>query len=517
MPSDPEPDVPVLIVGAGPTGLTLALVLADHGISSVVVDEDAATSTEGSRSICVQGHSLAILGRLGASGVRDEGLQWSVGRTYHGDREILQNRVPVEGAGDEPRFVNLAQSRVESILADLVQADSRSRVVWGHRVDGIAPDDAGVTVSATSPSGEGRTFRAQYVVGADGLRSTVRRALGIAFEPPPGQPDVDDAFLVVDVRADLPFPSERRFFFDPVWNPGRQVLLHPQPGGVWRIDWQVPAGFDIEAAKSSGGLDHRIRAVIGDATPYEVEWSSLYTVRQRLAERFRVGRAFLAGDAAHVMSVFGARGMNSGIQDADNLGWKLAFVLRGDAPPGLLDSYEAERREAALVNLDVTGATMRFMAPRTGGERVRRRLVLAGAPHAGFLRRKVDSGSSPSRPSTATPPPSSPVVARSRRTCPCDRWAGPQRPTRPTARPSGPCAAARSSSSRSVPPSRRRPNSPRRWTSSSRRERTRPSGLSRPIGSWPAPPPTRPGTPRPPAPRWAISWSSVRTGTWRGR
>jgi len=392
MTSEPVPDVPVLVVGAGPTGLTLALVLAGHGIASVVVDEDATTATEGSRSICVQSHSLAILGRLGAGAVRDEGLQWSIGRAYHRDREIVHDHIPTDGVGAEPRFVNLGQSRVESILAELVAANPRCTIAWNHRVDGIEADDTGVTVSASPATGSARRWRAQYVVGADGLRSTVRAAVGIPFQAPPEQPDVDDAYLVVDVRADLPFPAERRFFFDPAWNPGRQVLLHPQPGGVWRIDWQVPAGFDLDTERSSGGVDARIRAVIGDATPYETVWSTLYTVRQRLAERFRAGRVFLAGDAAHVMSVFGARGMNSGIQDADNLGWKLAYALRGDAGAGLLDSYEAERRAAALVNLEVTGATMRFLAPPTGGARLRRRIVLAGAPYAAFLRRKVDSG-----------------------------------------------------------------------------------------------------------------------------
>lgn len=392
MTSDPEPDAPVVVVGAGPTGLTLALVLAAHGVRSISIDEDATTATEGSRSICVQGHTLAILGRIGAGAVRDEGRQWSVGRTYYRDREILQNRVPAEGAGEEPRFVNIAQSRVESILAELVLGNPLCSVVWRRRVDGIVPDDDGVAITATNPNGATQRWRAQYVVGADGLHSVSRQALGIAFEAPPGQPDVSDAFLVVDVRADLPFPPERRFYFDPAWNPGRQVLLHPQPDQIWRIDWQVPAGFDLASERASGGVDKRIRAVIGDATPYEVVWNSLYTVRQRLAGRFRLGRAFLAGDAAHVMSVFGARGMNSGIQDADNLGWKLAYALRGDAGPGLLHSYESERRAAALANLEVTGATMRFMSPPTGGARLRRRLVLAGAPYAGVLRRKVDSG-----------------------------------------------------------------------------------------------------------------------------
>ena len=144
--------------------------------------------------------------------------------------------------------------------------------MWGHRVDGVEPDDAGVTVPRRARRRRRARWRAQYVVGADGLRSTVRGARSASrSSAPPGQPDVDDAFLVVDVRADLPFPAERRFFFDPAWNPGRQVLLHPQPDRVWRIDWQVPAGFDLAAEQASGGVDSRIRAVIGDATPYEVD------------------------------------------------------------------------------------------------------------------------------------------------------------------------------------------------------------------------------------------------------
>lgn len=395
MTTDPSSSPPVVVVGAGPTGLTLALSLAGHGIASVVVDDGPVPSTTGSRSICVQRHSLTILDRLGAGAVRDEGMRWSVARTFHRDREIQQVHLPEPGEGDEPPFVNLGQSRVEVILADAVRANPLCTTAWAHRVDqsnGIRPDADGVEVAATGPEGAVQRWRAQYVVGADGVHSIVRSALGIAFVAPPDQPDVDDPYLVVDVRAALPFPAERRFSFDPAWNPGRQVLLHPQPGGVWRIDWQVAPGFDLDAETAAGRLDERIRAVVGDETAYEVVWSSVYSVRQRLAERFRVGRVFLAGDAAHVMSVFGARGMNSGIQDADNLGWKLAYVLRGDATEGLLDSYESERRAAAIANLEVTGATMRFLAPQGAAARLRRRLVLAGAPYAGFVRRQVDSG-----------------------------------------------------------------------------------------------------------------------------
>jgi pentachlorophenol monooxygenase/3-(3-hydroxy-phenyl)propionate hydroxylase len=201
----------------------------------------------------------------------------------------------------------------------------------------------------------------------------VRKALGLSFD---GY-SFDDRFLIADVKVALEDgPPERRFYFDPPWNPGRQVLLHPQPGGVWRIDWQVPEGVDL--------TDERIRAVVGDR-PYEVVWQSTYRFHQRRASRLRAGRVLLAGDAAHVMSPFGARGLNSGICDADNAAWKVAFDRRGEAGPGLLDSYDVERGMAADENLRVTGQTMRFLVPRTDEERAYREKALA-------QREGIDSG-----------------------------------------------------------------------------------------------------------------------------
>lgn len=378
---------PVLVVGAGPTGLVLALALAEQGIASVLVDDDATVSAEGSRAICVQGHSLAILSRLGAGVVVQEGMRWEVGRTYLGTRELFANRVPAEGAGELPRFVNIPQTRVEQVLLAAVEAAPLCRVRWRHRVERLEQDESGVTVHATGPEGP-TSWRAAYVVGADGARSTVRDLLGVTFD---GTGHAD-AFLIADVRARLPFPRERRFYFDPPWNPGRQLLIHPQPDDLWRIDWQVPTGFDLDSALESGDLERRIRTVIGTDVAYELVWASVYTFRQRLAPTFRSGRVFLAGDAAHTMSVFGARGMNSGIQDADNLAWKVAYAVRGEAGKSLLDSYDAERRAAAEVNLAVTGATMRFMSPPTRAAALRRRFVLAGSRYSTWLRGKVDSG-----------------------------------------------------------------------------------------------------------------------------
>jgi hypothetical protein len=202
----------------------------------------------------------------------------------------------------------------------------------------------------------------------------------------------DDLFLICDIRADLPFPNERRFFFDPPWNPGRQVLVHPQPDGIWRIDWQVPPETDPEAERANGGLDRRIRAVVGTGTPYELVWMTAYRFHQRVAPRFRVGRVFLAGDASHLMSPFGARGLNSGAADAENLAWKLALVLGGSAPEAVLETYHDERRAAALENLAVTDQTMRFMVPHGPFQRAVRNATLRGSVRSPRLRRRVNSG-----------------------------------------------------------------------------------------------------------------------------
>jgi hypothetical protein len=222
-----------------------------------------------------------------------------------------------------------------------------------------------------------------------GARSEpVRRQLGLDF---PGE-SFDDCFLICDIRTDLPgWQTERRFYFDPSWNPGRQVLIHPCPDSTFRIDWQVPADFDLSAEEASGGLDRRIRQIIGDR-PYDVCWRSVYRFHSRLVERMRVGRVLLAGDAAHLMAPFGARGLDSGVMDAENAAWKIAYVRRGWAGESLLETYHDERHAAAVENIEVTSATMRFLVPSTPEEAQHRASVLERAATDPQLRAQVDSG-----------------------------------------------------------------------------------------------------------------------------
>jgi len=377
----------VTVVGAGAVGLTLAGRLAQHGASVSLFEASDAPERVGSRAICMQRETLEIWARLGVGeSVAERGIQWHVGRTYFRGRELFTVDLP--GATDEhfPPFVNISQSEVEERLTDRVRSLG-VEIRPGHRLIGLTQDPDGVNARFATASGE-VTHRSSLLAGTDGAHSAVRHAAGIGFD---GY-TFDDRFLIADIRADLPFTNERHFHFDPPWNPGRQVLIHPQPDGIWRIDWQVPSETDAEAERANGGLDRRIREVIGGGTPYEVAWVTGYRFSQRVADAFRAGRVLLAGDAAHVMSPFGARGLNSGVADAENLAWKLASVVRDEAPSALLDTYEAERRPAALENLRATEATMRFMAPHGVVRRIRRDLTLRLAPRFSWFRRRVDSG-----------------------------------------------------------------------------------------------------------------------------
>ncbi len=376
---------PVLIVGGGPVGLASALLLARWQVPSVVLEAEPARSEAGSRAICFQRDVLDIFDRIGcADDMIAEGVTWSTGRTYHRDRELFTVTFP--GAVHPPPWINISQTSVERYLLAGVAREQLIDLRPGHRLTGLTSGPDGVECATSRGTSRG-AVRGSYLIGADGAHSAVRSLLGIDF---PGR-SYDDKFLICDIRADLPFPSERRFFFDPAANPGRQVLVHQCPDRVWRIDWQVPADFDLAAERASGALDARVRQITGDAE-YEIVWATAYRFHERVAERFCAGRAFLAGDAAHLFAPFGARGLNSGLQDAENLAWKLAFAARGWAGPGLLASYHTERSAAARENLAVTSATMEFLVPQTPQQGARRASVLERALTDPAARREINSG-----------------------------------------------------------------------------------------------------------------------------
>jgi len=378
--------LPVAIVGAGPAGMTAALDLAHYGVPVLLLDEDT-LHEEGSRAIAYHSSALAGWEKLGAGqAMLAKGVAWPCRHTYFHNREVYIQSFPPPRPGELPSFLNLQQYYVERFLLDQIQTQPLIDLRWQHKVTGLTQAPDSVTLDVDAPSGS-MQVSASYVLACDGARSTVRKLLDLEF---PGR-SFDDRFLIADVRASLDLPPEPRFYFNHPAHPGPTVLIHPQPDNVWRIDWQIGSGVDVDAERSPARMDARIRAFIGDV-PYELVWLSDYRFHQRLLSRLHHGRIFFAGDSAHLVAPFGARGLNSAVQDVENLSWKLALVLQGHASPALLETYNIERWAAQVENQRVTINTMKFMAPSTAWERFRRQVILRLASFIPYARRWVDSG-----------------------------------------------------------------------------------------------------------------------------
>src|SRR5512133_520310 len=381
-----KPLLPVVIVGAGPTGMTAALDLAHYGIHSLVLDEDHRLS-DGSRALAYHGSSLTVWEKFGAAEpMLKQGLTWSVRHTYRGEKKLYEQNFGHPAPGFMPRYINLPQADVERHLLDKIVANPLIDLRWDHKVIGFSQGSDYAVLDLETPQGA-ISLNALYVLACDGARSMMRKLLDLDF---PWR-TFNDYFLIADIKANLDFPHEPRFFFDHPTNPGKTVLIHPQPEGIWRIDWQIGANANTMAETTPEKMKQRIRALIGD-TPYETVWLSAYRFHQRLLKRLSHGRVFFAGDAAHLVAPFGARGMNSAVQDVENLSWKLAYVLNGLAPASLLDTYHNERWAAQNENQRVTITTMRFMAPNTFWLRLRRNLILWLSGFYPAARKWVDSG-----------------------------------------------------------------------------------------------------------------------------
>ena len=379
---------PVAVIGNGPVGQTAALLLARWGIPVILLDARPARDPIGSKAIVQQRDVLDIWSSVGAGDqIAEEGLTWTLARTFYKEHELFCVAFDDPGRSSFPPFVNISQTRTEQFLDERIAASPLIDVRWGHEVVGVAQDDERVVVTCRTRD-DAVTVHTPYVIACGGARGELRSQLGLTF---PGR-TFEDYFLICDIRADIPgWEQERRFYFDPEWNPGRQVLIHPCPGSVFRIDWQVPNGFDISEEERTGGIDRRIRHIIGDRD-YEIVWQSIYRFHARHTDRMRVGRVLIAGDCAHLVSPFGARGLNSGVQDAENAAWKIAFVLNGWADEDLLESYHQERLAAALENIDVTSRTMDFLVPQDDQDLQRRLEVLERAITEPAVREQVDSG-----------------------------------------------------------------------------------------------------------------------------
>jgi 3-(3-hydroxy-phenyl)propionate hydroxylase len=381
---------PVVIVGAGLAGLTAACDLATRGVESVVLDEDDTIGVRGlaSRGICYAQKSLEIFDRLGIyERISAKGLQWSTGKTLAGRDVVYSFDLALDSVSKQPPFINIQQFYIEWFLVDRIQALGRTDLRWRSKVTGVSEAGEGVRLQVQTPLGEYH-LEAQWVLDASGVNSPIREAFALPANAARGQ----DRWCISDVRFKKPWPIERWTYVEAPFNQNRAVWQHPMADEVWRLDYQMEANADPDEVSRPEVVLSRLKDQLGPDTEFELVWVGPYAYRTQILDEFRRGRVFFLGDAAHVMSPFGARGGNSAIQDAENVAWKLKLVLENKAPEALLDSYNAERQPAARHNIKVTSRTTRFLSPESAAERILRNAVLSLAREYPFARALVNTG-----------------------------------------------------------------------------------------------------------------------------
>jgi 3-(3-hydroxy-phenyl)propionate hydroxylase len=378
---------PVVVVGAGPIGLAAALDLANRGIPAVVLDDNDTVSI-GSRAVCYAKRPLEILDRLGCGDrLVAKGVSWQVGKVFVRDELAYRFDLLPEADHKMPAMINLQQYYLEETMIDAARKSGKVDLRWKHKLIGLNQAGDHVELTVETPNGV-FTMQAQWVIACDGANSDVRRIVGAGFV---GQ-FFQDRFLIADVVMEADFPAERWFWFDPPFHRGQSVLLHKQADNVWRIDFQLGWDADPDEEKKPERVIPRLKQMLGEDRQFELEWVSVYQFACRRIDNFRYGRVLFAGDAAHQVSPFGARGANTGFQDTDNLAWKLKLVLDGAAPETLLDSYHEERAFAADDNLKNSTRSTDFITPKSRASRRFRDAVLDLSKDNAFARPFVNSG-----------------------------------------------------------------------------------------------------------------------------
>ncbi len=381
-----EQSAAVAIVGAGPIGMTAALALAKEGVASVVFDNKA-TFNDGSRAICVARPSYYIMEQIGAlTPFIDKSLGWTTGRTFFRGQQILEFEMP-DSADEKFRpMYNLQQQYIEQFLWQAANAHPLIDIRWQSEVTDIEDTDTGAKLTVRDPKGA-YPFNATWVLACDGARSPLRKMRGLRLK---GE-NFEGRYVIADVQMDHDYPTIRRALFDPTSRPGGTVLIHKQPDDIWRIDYQLEDNETTQDALREETVRATVTAVLKDINyndPWELEWWSVYSANTLALDDYRDGCVFFVGDSAHIVPIFGVRGLNNGLADAANIGWKLGWVLNGKAGARLLDSYTPERRGATLDVFANATKSARFMTPNTHGWKLMRDAALSLAlthPFAGAL------------------------------------------------------------------------------------------------------------------------------------
>ncbi|MFG2321980.1 FAD-dependent monooxygenase [Streptomyces sp. NPDC048568] len=339
---------PVIITGAGPVGLTLALALARQEVPCVVLDEGPGKDEpRPARTVVLRPEAVALVERLTGTPLAGLGSRWAGWRSVR-RKQVIRD---VEFGEDEPPPLHIAQHELTEALRTALARESLIKVAVDSRLDGVEQEKSGVTAHTRGPAGT--WWRGSYLVGCDGPRSTVRKLQDIRF---PGRTAVE-RYAVAALRTELPWADQALLHRMPPWRTSGpsagEVVARPLPDGVWRLDWLLPPGKDLVTPEL---LVNRVRETLtgwSDGAPaaYELLDTGVHTVHHRLARRWRVGRVLLAGDAAHLLGALGTQGLEEGLLDADNLAWKLALAWHHGPREALLDSYQTERRTAIAARL----------------------------------------------------------------------------------------------------------------------------------------------------------------------
>ncbi|MFD6416719.1 FAD-dependent monooxygenase [Streptomyces sp. NPDC060194] len=362
---------PVIIVGAGPVGLALALSLAAQSVPCVVLDEGPGKDEQRpARTVVLREDTADLALRLSGTALDGLAVRWTGWRAVRRRQDV--ERVDYSTS---PAPLHLPQHTLTTALREAAQGQRLIKIVTESKLDSFEQDADGVTAHTAGP--DGTWWRGSHLIGCDGARSTVRKLLDVRF---PGRTGVE-RHAVAALRAELPWPGQALLHRQPPWRgaPG-EVSARPMGDGAWRLDWLLPPRGELVTPDV---LVARVRDTLagwcgGTTPPYELLDTGVHTVHHRLARRWRVKRAFLAGDAAHLLGALGTQGVDEGLRDAENLAWKLAFVWHGEAPRTLLDSYETERRTAVAARLRAADQALPILRGGVG-----LRSVVPGGTRAG--------------------------------------------------------------------------------------------------------------------------------------